>query len=398
MDGLREVVTNLKIRAGWGQLGNQNIGIPNELNGYYPYQQMLSVADYRLGGTVVPGVALMEGVNSDIKWEISTTTNIGIDAGLFDNKLTFSADYYERITSDILLRLPVPAPTGLTSPYQNVGEVLNKGVEIQLGYKLVKGDWNFDILANAAYNKNEVTDLQNDGSRIWSNNYSFLQEGYPINAFGGYIAEGLFRSQDDLDNSAVISQTQAGLGDIKYRDTNDDGVINAEDREYLGSWTPAWTFGTTLNASWKGFDVQLFFQGAASVNGYMKNESIGRLQGNTTKPTTLFSDSYDLVTNPDGNFPRPLSTWLVNDSETNPSSFWVKDASYLRLKNLMVGYNLPESLCNYVGIQKLKIYYSGQNLLTFTKLPNGFDPEAPAGARAYYPQVKTNSIGLKVTF
>ncbi|MBS2213949.1 TonB-dependent receptor [Carboxylicivirga mesophila] len=391
MESLQDVVSNFKLRAGWGQLGNQNIG-------NYPYQQVLSTADYRLGGAVVPGVALTQGVNSDIQWELSTTTNVGIDLSFFKNRLSFSTDFYKRITSDILLKLPVPTPTGLSNPYQNAGEVMNKGIEFQLGYKLQKGDWNFDILANAAYNKNEITDLKNDGSRIWHNNYSFWQEGYPINAFGGYQSEGLFRTQDDLDNSAVINRTQAGLGDIKYKDVNGDEVINAEDREYLGSWTPAWTFGTTLNASWRGFDAQLFFQGAADVNGYMKNESVGRLQGNTTKPTTLFSDSYDAVTNPDGNFPRPLSTWLVNDSEANPSSFWVKDASYLRLKNVLLGYNLPQSICNYAGLEKVKIYYSGQNLLTFSKLPDGFDPEAPAGARAYYPQVKTHSLGLKVTF
>ncbi|WP_299580488.1 TonB-dependent receptor [uncultured Sunxiuqinia sp.] len=390
MENVKDVVSDLKIRAGWGILGNQSIG-------NYPYQSVLSAADYRLGGAVVSGVALKDGVNTDIKWEESTTTNIGVDLGLFSNKLTFSTDVYNRITSDVLLKLPVPSPTGLTDPYQNAGEVTNKGVEFQLGYKLKKGDWDFHILANAAYNKNEITDLRNDGARIW-NGYSFLQEGYPINSFGGYIAEGLFRTQEDLDNSAVINRGQAALGDIKYKDVKKDGKINAEDREFLGSWMPAWTFGTTLSASWKGLDLQLLFQGAAQVKSYVQNEFVGKLTGFTDKPTVVFRDSYDKDTNPDGNFPRPLSSWNVNSSSSYPSSFWVVDGSYLRLKNLQFGYTLPKMMTNSAGLSRVRIYYSGQNLLTFTGLRKGVDPEAPAGARAYYPQVKTNTIGLSVTF
>lgn len=390
MEGLQSIVSDLKVRAGWGILGNQAIG-------NYPYQSVLSAADYRFGGSVVSGVALKDGVNADIKWEESTTTNVGIDLGLFSNKLTFTTDIYKRITTDVLLKLPVPTPTGLTNPYQNAGEVTNKGVEFQLGYKLKTGDWNFNIQANAAYNKNEITDLRNDGARIWDG-FSFLQEGYPINSFGGYIAEGLFRTQEDLDNSAVINRGQAGLGDIKYKDITPDGKINAEDREYLGSWMPAWTFGSTLSASWKGFDLQLLFQGAAKVKSYVQNEFVGELKGATSKPSIIFRDAYDKDTNPNGNFPRPLSAWNINSSSAYPSSFWVVDGSYLRLKNLQAGYTLPKDILQYVGLTKVRIYYSGQNLLTFTGLRKGVDPEAPAGARAYYPQVKTNTIGLSVTF
>jgi TonB-linked SusC/RagA family outer membrane protein len=413
MANTRDVLSDLKIRAGWGILGNQNLNTPdpvdNPYGGYYPYQSVLSPANYDFGGKVNQGVALVNGVNQNIKWESSETTNIGVDLGLFSNRLTLTTDLYRRKTYDVLLLLPVPTPLGLTSPFQNAGEVLNQGIEFQLGYKFKVEDCKFDILANASYNNNKVTNLHNDGARIWDG-FRFRQEGSSIDTYGGYEALGLFRTQDDLNNSAVINRGRAGLGDIKYKDqltidTNGDGipdkadgVINAADRVALGNSAPAWIFGTTLSAAWKGFDIQMLFQGAADVKGYVQLEMVGQLLGNTSKPTSVFRDSYDAVTNPNGNFPRPLSTWTDNDSGKNPSSFWIVDASYVRLKNVQFGYTIPTNVCKLVGMSKVRIYYSGQNLLTFTGLRKGFDPEAPAGARAYYPQVKTNTIGLSVSF
>ncbi|MCM0721325.1 hypothetical protein NBH15_24040 [Parabacteroides sp. W1-Q-101] len=201
-----------------------------------------------------------------------------------------------------------------------------------------------------------------------------------------------------MANSAVINRDQAGLGDLKYKDQNNDGKIDGEDRVYLGSWDPAWTFGLNLNATWKGFDVSVMFQGAADVKGFLQNETVGRLQGNTAKPTDLFRDAWDAETNPDGKFPRPLTTWTQNDSGSNPSDFWIINSSYLRMKNFQFGYTLPKSVCDFIRVPKIRVYYSGQNLLTFTGFSNGFDPEAPAGARAYYPQVKVNTFGLNITF
>ncbi len=390
MSEMKNIVSDMKVRAGWGILGNQNIG-------NYPYQSVLSSGNYDFGGTIYQGVALANGVNQGIKWESSKTTNIGIDLGFFANKLTVTADMYNRKTYDILMKLPVPTPFGLSAPYQNAGEIMNKGIEMQVGYKFALDEWKFDILANASYNKNEIINLHNDGARIWDG-YSFLQEGYPVNSFGGYIAEGLFRTQEDLDASAVPNRSRAGLGDIKYKNMNDDEIINAADRDYLGSWIPAWTFGSSLGVKWKNFNVDLLLQGAAKVKGYTHSESVGSLEGFTGKPTTIFRDTYDKNTNPNGNFPRALTSWTQNSSYTYPSSFWIVDTSYLRLKNLQVGYTIPSRICNSIGIANAKIYYSGQNLLTISGLRKGFDPEAPAGARAYYPQVKTSTIGLSVTF
>lgn len=391
MEDIKDVVSEFSLRAGWGRLGNQLIGD-------YPYQSVLGSRTYTFGGGIFTGRGLQDGVNQQLRWESSETTNIGLNLGLFEDQFTFSADYYVRNTYDILLRLPVPTPFGLSSPYQNAGEVLNKGVELQAGYRLKAGDWGFNIMANTAYNKNEVVNLMNDGARIWQGGFLFLQEGYPVDALGGYNALGLFRDQGDLDNSAVVDRSRAGLGDIKYEDINGDGAITAEDRIFLGSRIPKWTFGTSLGANFKGFFMDALLQGAAGYKAYLQNESVGRLSGSTTKPTHLFRDSYDQDTNPDGNFPRPLSTWEQNDSGIYPSSFWIQDAAYIRLKSLVIGYEIPNSVLGIVGMSGAKVYYTGHNLLTFTSLHKGWDPEAPAGTRAYYPQIKSHMIGLSVTF
>ena len=399
MESTRDVLSDLKLRGGWGKLGNQQLGTDTRSYiEFYPYQSVLSQKNYAFGGTVNQGVAPVAGANSDLKWETSKTTNIGLDAGFLQNMFTISVDAYWKKTYDILMKLPVSTLYGLEAPYQNAGEVTNKGVEMQLGYKLSKNDFTFNVAANIAYNKNEVTNLHNDGAEIWLNSYSLRQEGLPINAFGGYEVLGIFTDEEDLANSAVINRDQAGLGDLKYKDQNNDGKIDGEDRVYLGSWDPAWTFGLNLNATWKGFDVSVMFQGAADVKGFLQNETVGRLQGNTAKPTDLFRDAWDAETNPDGKFPRPLTTWTQNDSESNPSDFWIINSSYLRMKNFQFGYTLPKSVCDFIRVPKIRVYYSGQNLLTFTGFSNGFDPEAPAGARAYYPQVKVNTFGLNITF
>lgn len=288
----------------------------------------------------------------------------------------------------------------MEAPYQNAGEVSNKGIEFQLGYKLAKNDFTFNATANIAYNKNEVTNLHNDGAKIWDG-FKFKQEGRPINSFGGYEVLGIFTDKEDLEKSAVINRDKAALGDLKYKDQNNDGKIDGEDRVYLGSWSPNWTFGLNLTATWKGFDAAVFFQGAADVKGFLQNETIGNLEGMTGKPTTLYRDSWDAETNPNGKFPRPLtgtSGFTQNSSSANPSDFWIINSSYLRMKNFQIGYTLPKSVTDFIRIPRVRVYYSGQNLLTFTGFNAGFDPEAPAGARAYYPQVKVNTFGLNVTF
>lgn len=398
MEGTRDYLSDLKIRAGWGRLGNQQLGTnPRDYIEFYPFQEVLSQSNYAFGGKVNSGVAPIKGSNSALRWETSESTNIGLDVGLLSNKLTLAIDLYKKNTYDILMKLPVSTLYGLEAPYQNAGAVQNKGIEAQATYKTMFKDWKFNVTANVAYNDNKVTNLQNNGAKIWDG-FKFKQEGYPINTFGGYEVLGIFQTQDEVDKGAVINRTTAGPGDLKYRDVNKDGKIDGNDRVYLGSWLPKYTFGLNLSTEWKGIDASVFFQGAADVKGFLQNETVGLLRGNTSKPTALYRDSWDADTNPNGKFPRPLTTWNQNEAEANPSSFWVINSSYLRLKNIQVGYTLPQKWTSSVGIERVRLYYSGQNLLTFTSFNKGFDPEAPAGARAYYPQVKTNTFGLNITF
>lgn len=389
MESARELMSDLKLRGGWGKLGNQSIS-------NYPYQAVLDENNYSFGGNVIPGVAPVKGANRNLKWETTQTANIGIDLGLLGNQYTLAIDAYRKNTYDILLRLPVSWLYGLEAPYQNAGKVKNTGIEMTMGYKLVWKDWNFQLTGNAAYNKNEVTDYK-EGVRDWNGKY-FNQEGYPINAYGGYIAEGIFQTEEEVKKSAIITGTDTAPGDIKYRDLNNDGKIDGEDRTYIGSTMPKWTFGLNLFAEWKGFDITLLFQGAGGVKGYLSGPAtVGEMIGSKGKPSYMYRDCWDAETNPDGKFPRAFSSYKQNNSIYTPSTFWMVNSSYLRLKNLQLGYNLPKAWCEFAGINRIRIYYSGQNLLTFSKYEKGFDPESPEGGSSY-PQLKTNTFGLNITF
>lgn len=390
MKGFNHNLSDLKLRAGWGRLGNQSI------DSNYPYQSVLDYKNYSFDGKVVQGVAPIKAANPDLMWELSETFGLGLDLAFYNNRYTLALDYYNRTTSDILLELPISALVGLDAPYQNVGSVRNRGVEAQFGYNQQFGDWKFYSTLNFGYNDNKVTNLENDGAIIWDG-FSFRQEGRPINSFGGYEVLGIFQTEEEVAASAVINRNQAAPGDFKYRDVNEDGVINDKDRVYLGSWAPKITFGGNIGAAWKSLDLIVQLSGAANVKGYLQNETIGGLGGNTSKPSVLFRDSWDAETNPEGRFPRALSSWSQNSSST-PSSYWIVNSSYLRFKNIQVGYVLPKTWTEDLGLSKVRIYYSGQNLFTISSFNKGFDPEAPAGARAFYPQVKVHTFGLGVTF
>lgn len=394
MENTRNVLSDLKLRAGWGVLGNQAIS-------YYSYQSVLDQKNYSFGGSVIQGVAPVEGANYDLVWETTETLNVGLDMGFLDNQYTFSIEGYRKFTYDILMKLPVSTLYGLNDPYQNAGKVKNTGFEMTAGYKLSTHGFNFQATGNAAYNKNVVVDFKNGGARKWDSDSSkfFNQDGYPIHSMGGFIAEGLFQTEEEVANSAVIDGiTTTAPGDIKYKDIDNNGKIDDKDRVYIGNTMPKWTFGLNLFAEWKGLDATLLFQGAADVQGYLSGPGVvGEMIGSKGKPSYMYRDCWDAETNPNGKFPRAFSSYKQNNSIYYPSTFWIVNASYLRLKNFQLGYTIPKKWCDVIGISKVRVYYSGQNLLTFTKSNKGFDPEAPEGASSY-PQVKTNTFGLNITF
>ena len=318
-----------------------------------------------------------------------------MDATFLDNKLNFTADYFYKKTNNILLSVPAAATYGLNAPVQNAGAVLNKGWEFSLGYSDRKGDFSYSANFNTAIINTKITDLHGTGPII--DGYTVQQEGLPINALYGYIAEGIFQSADEIAKAPKQSSNTAP-GDIRYKDIDGDGKITSADRQYLGNYFPKVTFGLNLSGSWKNFDASIFLQGAAGVKTYIDGGKLGQVGSSVGRPTTALLDTWT-PENTGAALPRIWSSYTQNDPNGTPSSFWVKDGSYLRLKNLQIGYTLPENLLKRIGLTKVRFYYSGQNILTFDHLYKWIDPEAPnTSSIYYYPQVKVNTLGVNVSF
>jgi len=400
---LANSISELKIRGGWGKLGNQTLLAVAENaypsgDLYYPGLDVFtSNYNYPLGGGLASGGVVVSPGNAIIQWEETISTNIGLDLN-FKNNWGFVVDYFDRKTNDMLLTPPVPAQYGVTTaPYFNAAKGRNRGIELQVNYSNQAGELKYNISANASYIKNELADWNQEQQPYDS--YFVYKVGAPMRAFFGYETLGIYRSEEEYKNSGVIGVNKdVGAGDLIYKDQNGDGKIDGQDRVYLGSPDPKYIFGLTANLNYKNFDLSMFFQGAADVKGYLWGEAIGTISG-SGKPNVIFEDSFNSVTNPNGSMPRALTTWAQNSPESYPSDFWLQNASYLRLKNITLGYNLPKNFVSRIGIKGAKIYYSGQNLLTFTSFLKGFDPEAPASTRGnYYPQVITNTFGLNINF
>ena len=387
----RKIFSDLKLRGSWGMLGNQNIG-------NYPYQATIATGqNYTFGGQTVDGISPLNGVNSDIKWESTTTTDIGLDAALLNGKITFTGDYFIRKTSDILLALPVANAFGLTAPVINAGNVENKGIELMAGYHFRNRDFSFDVNANFSFIKNEITSLAGTGP--FPDGSTIQGVGLPINSLYGWVSEGLFQSQAEIDKHA--SQNGMGgpvaPGDIMYKDLNNDKVIDGNDRQFLGTYFPKITYGFSISARYKDFDAVVFLQGVGDVKSFVSGRILGSLYDKDGDPTSIWLDRWT-PTNPNASFPRVWNSNSQNDPAATPSSFWVRDASYIRLKNVQIGYTLPARLLSKTGI-KLRVFWTAKDILTFTKFYKWVDPEAPLGGNGYtYPMVMVNSLGINLTF
>lgn len=388
---LKSQISELKLRGSWGKLGNQNIV------GNYPYiPTIASGQSYSFGGTVATGVAPVNGANPNIQWETTKSTDVGFDVALLKGKINFTADYFIRNTNEILLDIPVGRAYGFNAPVQNAGSVQNKGFEFEVGYHGSIKDFTYSVTANASFIKNTVKDLKGTDPII--EDYTFLKVGYPVNSLYGYEAEGIFQSQKEVDDHATQSGGTIAPGDILYKDQNGDNVIDGADRVYLGNFFPKVTYGLNILMGWKGFDLNLFLQGAEGIKNFLRGEVMGMVSDKYGKPTSIFENHWT-EENPVNSFPRLWSSNTQNDPMLTPSSFWVRDAGYMRLKNLQVGYTVSAKALSRAGIKKARIYYSGQNILTLTNFYKWVDPEAPAGERGYtYPQVLVNTIGLNLTF
>ena len=397
----RDVVNNLKIRGSWGKLGNQEILDGDGNSSYYPAISTMTLGmDYVLGNSLESGAYTYYAVNEDLKWETTTSWGVGVDAA-FINRLSVTLDYYNKTTDDILMQKSTGAIFALEDYWANLAKIRNQGFEFAVEYNDRFGKVDFNFGANFAYNKNEVLD-------IGDNEYEYVDGldnltcvnwvGHPMNSIYAYQTDGYFQTEEELEEWPEYEFTTATrrLGDVKYVDTNGDGVVNSDDRVILGSLDPKITFGFHFGVGWNNFDLIAFFQGSGSAYRQI-SEGLGGLSASTSKPNSLWLDSWT-TENTDAKYPR-LAT-ESEDINTEYSDIWVSNASYLRMKELQIGYTIPQKILDKIGISRVRVYYSGQNLFTLTGMLDGWDPEADAtlGRGNAFPQTIVNSWGINITF
>ena len=399
-------LSGLKIRASWGQLGNQD-ALSGSNNDYYPALNTYNLdSKYAFGGSLNSGYYQRKYRLETISWEKASTWGVGVDFTLF-NKLNGSLDYYNRKTTGIIMDVTVPKEFALDAYKDNVGSMRNSGIEINLSYNTKIGQVDFGIAGNFSYNKNEILDLGGGDP----NKYLDATDGYSqrnkvgeaMNSYYIYRADGFFNSQEEADAYTAKYGNPFGktfkAGDLRYVDTNTDGKLTAYDREYCGSSDPKIIYGFNINAGWKGIDLSLMFNGAAGVkrlfDGY---EVYGNFSGDAAHPATIWRDAWT-PDNHDASMPRIFyDTNSASSSRSVQSDFWLQDTSYLRLKNLQLGYTLPKGWLNSVGVENIRIYYSVENLLTFDKMKINIDPESTSQRLSSYPLLRTHAFGVNVTF
>ena len=399
-------LSGLKIRASWGQLGNQD-ALSGSNNDYYPALNTYNLdSKYAFGGSLNSGYYQRKYRLETISWEKASTWGVGVDFTLF-NKLNGSLDYYNRKTTGIIMDVTVPKEFALDAYKDNVGSMRNSGIEINLSYNTKIGQVDFGIAGNFSYNKNEILDLGGGDP----NKYLDATDGYSqrnkvgeaMNSYYIYRADGFFNSQEEADAYTAKYGNPFGktfkAGDLRYVDTHKDGKLTADDREYCGSSDPKIIYGFNINAGWKGIDLSLMFNGAAGVkrlfDGY---EVYGNFSGDAAHPATIWRDAWT-PDNHDASMPRIFyDTNSASSSRSVQSDFWLQDTSYLRLKNLQLGYTLPKGWLNSVGVENIRIYYSVENLLTFDKMKINIDPESTSQRLSSYPLLRTHAFGVNVTF
>lgn len=396
MQDVRRTLSEFKIRASYGQLGNQNIG------SNYPTIQQLDVSSISVNDVITPIVTQTTLANPDITWESTEMYDVGIDATLFD-KLSVTADWYYKKTHDILLTLDIPSIIGLGAPYQNAGTVRNVGWEVAVGYHNKWRDFSFGVEANLSDVVNKIIDMKGTtgGSGAIRN-----QEGSAINSIYGLKCVGMARTQEEADwvneNCPQYGVTTKP-GDLIYADMDDSGTIDDKDMTIIGSTVPRYTYGVNLSFGWKGLNLSAFFQGVGKVDGYLSSYYVQPCQqGGTFRKEHL--DRWN-ETNPNGKYPRLTMTDANNWKQ---SSFWMRSAAYCRLKNIQLSYTLPRTWLKKLRMKSAMVFVNAQNLFTITDFYQGFDPEVAysgsgdgveLGAVAYnYPQVKVVTMGVELKF
>ena len=397
-------LTNTKLRLSWGKNGNENID-------QFLYAAFVQAnANYVFGGganqSIIAGNRPTTTPNPNLKWEESEQYNAGIDFGFLRNSLTMSLDYFKKKTNGMLKEMSIPNYLGASLPFGNVGDMENSGVEVDLGYKFDVGDFSFRTSANISYLKNKLIDLGNaDGFEMSDHvhiigNVSRAENGQPYPYFYGYKTAGIFQNQAQIDahvnDKGEKLQPNAEPGDVIFVDVYKDGVIDDKDKTKIGKGTPDWTYGFNFQAGWKDFDFSMLIAGTIGNDIFdatrrvdlnyvnLSEEMMGRWHGEGTSNKI------------------PRYSWTNKNDNNRVSDLYIKSGSYMRLKNIQLGYTLPRKLTSKAFISSLRMYVAAENLLTLTGY-KGFDPEISYGNssgidRGIYPQARTFTVGFNLNF
>lgn len=391
-------LSNLKLRFGWGKVGNDNIG--NNAFTLSMFNNGPTFVDYVFGlnQALANGATVLTWINKGGHWENTEQWSLGVDFGFWNNKLTGSVDGFIRNTNDMLMFVTAPAFVGNRySATANVGKVRNRGIEISLEHRnTVTRDFSYSVSGNVSFIDNKLTAL-NGGERIPTNFQSvqMVDEGYPLYYFWGYQYDGIYRTDEEA-LAALPGYTADNIpyhaGDSRYRDLDGDGIIGDGDRTDLGSSIPWLNYGINLGAYWKDFDLQLFFQGVGGNKIYNQKRHDLESNGATSVLSPVMADAWT-PDNTDGSIPNPR-----NSINYLPSSRFLESGDYFRLKNLQIGYSLPRKLIARAGFENCRFYVQGSNLFTATKY-KGFDPEVNGGVdKGNYPQSRTFLFGVNITY
>nr|WKN35409.1 TonB-dependent receptor [Tunicatimonas sp. TK19036] len=386
--------SNLKLRASWGQLGNQNI------SGYWPYLTVIAQSNslsYSYNGSFAPGAAVTSLVDENITWETTSTLDFGVDIGLLEDRISIEADYFQKKTEDILVQLPIPRILGdIEAPFENVGEMSNTGFEFIINYnnlKLERNQLGFTIGANVTYIQNEVTKFRGGDA---PDQLYLIREGYSYRTLYGYKAIGIYQSDDEAQEHMFANSFTPRAGNLKFEDVNQDGRLGFEDKQALGNTIPKLTFGLSPSFKYRGFDLNLLFQGIAGIHMYTQN-NFTDIDWENRVFSTRWRDAWT-PQNTDTNIP---SVKFNNSWDSSESSFWVQETNFVKLKNIQVGYTFPTELTSRLGLQKLYLYANGQNMFTLVNQDyQGYDPERNSFDAGYnlYPVPRIMSIGVNLTF
>lgn len=387
--------SDLKLRLSYGITGNQEIGSFRSL------AQLQSGYNYIIGNELAIGLLPSNVSNPELKWEETSQTDLGFDMGFLKNRISITADFYHKKTTNLLYNVELPRFTGFNSSLRNLGSLENKGFEVGIESINIDGEFSWESNLNYSMNRNKVLSLGPDQELFTSGSFipnqstvGIIKVGEPIGLFYGYVTDGLWQQDDDIANS---HQSNAQPGDQKYRDLNNDGVFNSDDRTIIGDPNPDFILGFNNDFSYKGFKLNIFFYGVFGADLLNVNRSVIEIPNGTVNNLTAVLDRWT-PSNTDATIPRATGrqSRLLKDS-------WIEDASFLRLKNISLSYNLPRTILDKIKMQNVTFSISGQNLLTFTDY-SGFDPEVNSLGSSNtvlgvdfgsYPNVKTITFGFK---